>query len=333
MRQRKTVRLVKRWFAPFLLLVLSFGLSVWLLPQLNLRPGIHPKLLTMPDHGDPGENAFFVYARQKELSHPILYYDIGESIENARKADILIIGNSRAQLGFREEPTIRAAENLGLTVFNLAVGHADGVYFAFDLIRRHDLRPKIVVVNGGPFVFFQNYSRWAQEVVNMGGWNARKTVIEGTASWWLTSRLHRVLPRIEYFDRRLNSRWIHYRSSRNGWWRNVLVPGSRYPVGMGKELDNFNRSMELATKFKKDMDTRGTLIVLTTVPWNGTMVSHLEWFSENLGMAHVLPSYEGLQTADGSHLDPESASRFSKDFFERFITLPEVRAKLQLDAI
>lgn len=320
-----------QWTLPALLLSAAFGATVWLLPQLDMRPGKHPKIQTMPDFGDPGEDAFFVFAREKELSHPILYYGLGESIERARQADIVLIGNSRTQLGLREQPITSAAEQLGLETFNLAVGHGDGVFFAFDLIRRHDLRPKIIVVNGGPFIFNKNHSRWAREVTKMGPWNARKAVLEGTASWWLTSRLHRLLPRVEYFDGRLTSRWIHYRSSANGWWRNVLEPSARYPIRRGEEREAFPRALEFATEFKREMDARGTLIVMTTVPYRLVETNHLPWLSDKLGIPYVLPSYEGLQTSDGSHLSPESATQFSNDFFEQFVALPQVREKLGLD--
>ncbi|MCR9138474.1 MAG: hypothetical protein NXI27_20905 [Alphaproteobacteria bacterium] len=325
------VRLILHWLVPALIFATSFGTSVWLLPQLNLRPGIHPKIQTMPEFGDPGEDAFFVFSGEKELSHPILYYGLGDSIKQARKADIIFVGNSRTQLGLREEPITRAAKKLGLTTFNLAVGHADGARFATDLFRRHDLRPKIVVVNGGPFIFSGNYSRWAQQVVDMGTWNAVKAVIEGTAKWWLSIALHRTLPRIEYFDGRLTSNWIHYRSSQSGWWRNVLEPKYRYDIERGEERDSFPRALEFATEFKQEMDARGTLIVLTTAPYYRVETNHLSWLSERLGMPYILPSFEGLQTADGSHLSPESAARFSSDFFEGFIKLPEVREKLNLN--
>lgn len=319
-----------RWSGLALTFAASFGASIWLLPHLNMRPGSHPKIQTMPHFDDPGEDAFFVYAREKELSHPILYYDLGESIAQAKKADIVFVGNSRTQLGLREEPITSAAEKLGLTTFNLAVGHGDGTFFAIELIRRHDLRPKIIVINGGPFIFNKHHSRWAQQVINMGAWNARKTVIEDTVKWRLSVLLHRYLPRIEYFDGKLTSLWIHYRSSKNGWWRNVREPGDRYEIKKGKERDNFPRALEFATEFKREMDARGTLIVLTTVPYRLVETNHLAWLSERLGMPFVLPSYDGLQTSDGSHLSPESAVLFSNRFFERFIVLPEVRERLGL---
>jgi hypothetical protein len=222
------------------------------------------------------------------------------------------------------------ASELGLTVFNLAVGHGDGARFGLDLIRRNDLRPKIVVVSGGPFIFNNNYSRWAAEVIEMGAWNARKTVLEITASWWFRSLLYSFLTRVEYFDDRLTSDYIHYRSSANGWWRNVLEPTRRYPVSFGDEHDSYPRALKLATEFKKEMDARGALLVLTMVPYRRTETGHLKWLHDQLGIPFVMPPFEGMETADGSHLSKNSAEQISRDFWSRLINLNVVRDRLQL---
>jgi hypothetical protein len=45
----------------------------------------------------------------------------------------------------------------------------------------------------------------------------------------------------------------------------------------------------------------------------------------------MLPSFDGLVTADGSHLARSSAESYAKAFWSQLLARPEVREKLSLD--
>jgi len=45
----------------------------------------------------------------------------------------------------------------------------------------------------------------------------------------------------------------------------------------------------------------------------------------------MLPSFDRLVTADGSHLARSSAESYAKAFWSQLLALPEVREKLSLD--
>ena len=308
----------------------SFLLTSWILPQVPMRPGGYPRQETIPKFKSPGDDAFFVSTRGHDLSHLVLYHDIGDSIANARQADILFIGNSRQQTGLREDVIAAEAGKLGLTAFTIATGHADKTRFALELIRKHDLRPRVVVASGGPFVFTEGISNWAQEVMNMSAWDAQKEWWERSAAWMAAMLVHRYLPRLDYFDQRLTSSWIHYRSEQTGWWRNVREPRGRYPVKMKKERSSYKNTLPLATELKQEMEARGALLVLTMVPYASTRAGHLSYLEEELGIPVVIPSFLGMETADGSHLNRESALELSRDFWDRFIARDEVRRNLGL---
>jgi len=309
----------------------SFAAATWTLQHLPMRPGKYPKVRTLPHFADPGADAFFVSDGKEELSHIALFHDFGPSIENARQADILLFGNSRQQTGLREAVIEKEARALGLKAFTIATGHADKTRFALDLIRKHDLRPRVVVASGGPFVFTEGLSPWAQKVVSMGRWEAWKFYWESQAAWLVQSRLHRYLPRLDYFDRRLGSRWILYRSAVTGWWRQVAEPNGRYPVSMKAERENYKYTLPLTRELKQELDQRGALLVLTMVPYRDTQSGHLSYLSAELGIPAVVPSFEGMQTSDGSHLNKESGLRISQDFWDQFIALAPVRERLGLD--
>lgn len=307
----------------------SFFVTAWLLPQATLRPGGFPGKFKIDERAEPGADAFFVSRGEHELSHLALYHSIGPSIENARKADILIIGNSRAQLGFDEQVWVDSAEALGLRIFNLSVGHADSAQFARDIMRKHDLRPKVMIANGGDFLYYGGYSDWAKEVVDMSRWGAIKAYFEYSFAWNVERQLHRYLPYLDYFNR-WRYGWIHYRSSQTGWWRNTKWPGARYPVKIGMQQGSYKRALFAAAELQSELRDWDTLMVMTIVPYRFVLTGHLSFLGEQLGVPYVLPSFEGMETADGSHLTAESATRISRTIWSEFIALPEVREKLAL---
>jgi len=309
----------------------AFVLTSLTLPWLPLRNGDRPRQVEIPAFPDQGKDAFFVTNGSRELSHIALYHDIGPSIEHARQADILIFGNSRQQTGLREEVIAEEARRLGLKAFTIATGHADKTEFALEIIRKHDLRPRVLIASGGPFVFTNGLSPWAQEVMGMSRWDAWKLFRERSASWWLQSRLHRYLPRLDFFHTGSVYPWIHYRSWATGWWRNALEPPGRFPVTEQPERDSYEHTLPLARELKRELDSRGAVLVLTMVPYTETRSGHLAYLSRELGVPYVLPSFVNLYTADGSHLDRESGLQISREFWQSFITLEDVRNKLSLE--
>jgi len=307
----------------------AFALVVWMLPNIELRAGGYPGVFTYADVRDSSADTYFVSRGQHALNHLTLYHDIGDSIENARQADILIIGNSRALLGFSEAVFVGEAEKLGLRVFNLAMGHADSARLARELIRRHDLNPRVLIVSGGWFFYGKRYSDWAQEVIAMSRWQALKTYYEYSLAWELESRLHQHLPYLDQFRKRPYP-WVHYRSESTGWFRSTRIPGSRYPIRIGKERKSYARSLPVAQALKAEMEERGTQLVLTLLPYGRVQSGHLAYLSQELDVPYILPPFDALATADGSHLTPDSAQIASQYIWEKLMELPEIRAKLAL---
>lgn len=325
------MHILKKTLLPMLLLAIAFVLTSALLPRLPLRNGSVARAIQIPDYPDQGDDAFYVTNGSEELSHIALYHDIGASIRNARQADILLFGNSRLQTGLREEVIHEQAAKLGLKAFTIATGHADKTRFALELIRRYDLRPRVVVASGGSFVFTEGLSPWAREVMSMTRWQAYKRFWEQSSAWAVKSKLHRYLPRLDFFNTGPRYPWIHYRSDETGWWRNAIELPGRFPVSTQSERQSYRHTLPLAAELKQELDERDALLVLTMVPYMNTRSGHLPYLSGELGVPYILPSFDDLQTADGSHLDRESALRISKEFWQGFIGLETVRKKLSLE--
>jgi hypothetical protein len=308
---------------------LGFVVALRVLPILPVGPN-SPQLLTMPPFQAP-DGAFFATAGGEDLSQIVLLHDLGDSIDHARRADILFVGDSRMPVGLREEVIEPAAAALGLRVFSLACGHVERVRFALDLIRTHDLRPKIVVVVGGPHMFRDLRSAPAEKARAMTRWQAWKAWLEADARWTVQRWVHAWLPKIDWFGGQLTTPWILYRSTRTGWLLPVVEPSESYPVGVVPDDPSYAYLLPLAHELEEELDQRGAVLVLSIVPYGNTRIGHLPFLARELGVAVVLPSFDGIRTADGSHLSRSDAALYATAFWNQFLALPEVRQKLSLD--
>ncbi len=284
----------------------------------------------MPSFEVPGDDAFFTYSVGDELSHVALFHDIGDSVSNARRADVLFIGNSRMPLGLREDGIVPAAEVMGSRVFSLGMGHSEGLGFALELIRRHDLRPKVVVVAGGPHFFGDRVSDRAVAAMQLTWWQAHKLWIETRARWGLQRWLHTIVPKLDWFGDEIASQWVIYRSSRTGWWRPAVEPAASYAVGWTREDRNYDRVVPAARELQSELRSRGALMVVTLTPYAQTQTGHLPHLGDALGVPVVLPDVADLATSDGSHLNRDSGERFARAFWRELIAVPAVREKLSL---
>lgn len=332
MRSRAKSNLIRSAYAAALL-VAGFLVGVWALPSLELREGGYPRPWFFPVHEKPGDDSFFVLTNRNELSQVVLYHDFGRSIENARAADVLFLGNSRMPLGLREEFLVPRMEELGIKAFSLACGHAEGLLFGLDLIRKHDLRPKLVVAVGGPHFYRDKRSEHAQAVVEMSRFDGWKEWVESKAGWQLQGLIHTRIPRLDYLNQSLHSKWLVYRSERTGWWRPVLEPNKRIPTGYGPEATDYSHLLGLAREFAAEMQRRDSQVLLTLVPGSATQIAFLPYFEEQLNLPYILPQAEGLILNDGAHLTRESSETFTQAFWELFIQHPSVRSALELDAL
>jgi len=308
----------------------AFLVATDVLPRLPLGPKGSQRLLTIPNFKVPS-SSFFAETTGDEISQMVLWHALGDSIAYARRADILFIGDSRMPMGLRNEDIVPAAGALGLRVFSLACGHVERVPFALKLIRKHDLRPKVVVVVGGPHMFRDMLSGPAEKAMKLTRWRAWTQWIEADARWRLQSWLHAWLPKIDWFGQPLTSSWILYRSTRTGWLIPVVEPSASYPIGFDREDASYAPSLPVARELAEELERRGAALILSLVPYGNTRTGHLPFLARELGVPVVLPSFDGLVTADGSHLARSSAESYAKAFWSQLLALPEVREKLSLD--
>ena len=322
-------KLIKKNKALLPVLSFCFFLLTW-----AVAVNILPKQLSnlnywyTPEFEEPNSDYFYTDAWGQEASHAVLYHDIGGSIKNARRADIIFIGNSRLPLGLREEFIVPLAKQAGLRVFSLGVGHGEAAEFARQVIRKHQLKPKILVVVGGPHLYVTWMSKLAEKVVSQSRWKSITEQLQTRGSWVIRSMLHTWMPKISFPKSPREANYLIYRSALTGWWHPVVEPSWQYDVSYDTSGNRFEGILPYVKKFKFEMDSQDTLMITAIVPYTNTSDMHLALLQQELGIPFINPKLNNLKTADGSHLHKQSAARLSHEFWEIFMNLPEVRQRL-----
>ncbi len=256
-----------------------------------------------------------------QVDHHVLFFGL-DAGAHARltAADVLFLGNSRLMFALRPEVLRPAFAALGHSYYALGFGFREADRFPLALIRRLDLRPRVVVVNADGF-FGGGLSAWAEVVNRDTPFAARKLRWEAETAHDVRRAVHIVAPNwLALFGRpglgharELNM----YRSRLDGTWQvspwteSTLVFAP--PALDGPALSR--GEIAAARAFKAEMDARGIRLVLTRVPTPAPQGgAGPARFAELLNVPLVVVETPGLTSGDVSHLDPASAHDWSRAF-------------------
>jgi hypothetical protein len=276
----------------------------------------------------PPDNDWYLASDFKGLlDHDVLYYNFGKSIENAKKADILFLGNSRVQLGLDRDLLQSFAKRHCLNYFNMALGNFESYQFSLMIIRKYDLRPKVIIISAEDFT--GNLSDLAQDVISHGKLQSALffflrnaiykdiLVLHSYAPRWIRETSSATLKEHVYnpvvYRSRVTGEWFRRPSSRKS---TPITNKNEWDCGArinGKAFDN-------AKRFKGEMSERGTQVVLTLVPHNDSCQKSAEQLAKHIGVLMIGVDWHGLSTTDGSHLTKESSQRFTEEFLRKFET-------------
>jgi hypothetical protein len=272
------------------------------------------------------------------IDHDVYYHGLHGWVEHARRADVIFTGNSRAVYAFRREALRPHFERLGLRYYSLAfAGGADA--FPLALMRKFDIRPKILVIN--MHGFFANdptrFGQWAMSRDLFGGWNF---VMEREASWTVRQRLHTVMPHWPTFLVHEKETQVIYRSTTDGTWQWAMpviqpkpmgdLPVARNPADAAENegIARWNQIFpRYARQFIDEMTARGTAVVLVYVPWSDPVAYFTAIdTARGLGKPMIVAWPDGLMSALGSHIDEASAIRYVDALMPQLLETPEFRA-------
>lgn len=266
----------------------------------------------------PRDSHYLAHDRNGHLDHYVLYHGIDrQAIANLKRAQILFVGTSRLMFALRSRILRPWAREKGLTYYALGFGMREGDTFTLDLIRKHDLRPELVVVNVDGF-FARELSEWAERVVSDTAFGARRQVWEAQIAHEGRRLIHRVIPNwIDLYGRPglpSGGEFIAYRSRSDGTWSISPWPEAVMPA---PSQDFFAASVgprigDPARAFKQELDRRGARMILTYVPTPDDSGGNPVALGDLLGVPVVGMDVDGLTSSDGSHLSELSAAVWTK---------------------
>lgn len=282
-----------------------------------LRPGVEAG--ERPPDGDH----YLANDTGGHVDHHVLYFGIDDDAQRRlQAADVLFLGNSRLMFALRPEELRPFFAAQGLSYYVLGFGFREADRFPLAILRRFDLRPKLVVVNADGF-FGGGMSPWAEQVIRDTPFAARKRQWEAEASHEARRMTHVVFPHwpsILGLPGLGNGRtFTAYRSRLDGtwsiWpWRTASAAFRPAPlegpgVGRGEARD--------ADRFAAELAQRGARLVLTRVPTPVAMPgAGPAEVARRLRVPLVAPEIPGPTSADQSHLDAASAHDWTRAFLD-----------------
>jgi len=284
------------------------------------RPGLGGRVKNITRAERPSDDYYLAHDHGGHVDHHVLYFGTDPTaLEALRRADVLLLGNSRLMFAARPRVLDGFFEDRGLRYYVMGFGFREGDRFPLDIIEKFDLKPRLVIVNTDGF--FQNeYSDFARSVMKHSAFSAWQFRTEAEAGHEFRRAMHLLVPNwIDLFGRPgfgWSRELVIYRSRTNGAWQlSPWEPGTT-PVS-GRNLAEPRlapREIEAARTFKAALDRRGTSLVLTYVPTPRPLGGGPELFAQVLNVPLVAAHPAGLLSEDGDHLDESSAIAWSEAF-------------------
>lgn len=313
-----------------LYLVCLLGLIAAMLGALGLalatQGGDHFSAISRP--GDPAWYRNFGGDGVTEIQdQDLFYHDIGRSIENARHADVIILGSSLVSFALDETVMRERLEKpYGLKFYNMAfVGVASGE-FVRQIALKHHIHPRLWILNsddggGGGNFFHRNLTR---------AFGADVRPIPST-------KLSRFGSTYEIVRR--NLRWRFEDATRH--WREALAGPRSGPLPRfdrddrtgAADMSTFPRFLaegNPGVKMTRDPDCHttpdvianardlvrslGAPVVLTLVPNFHGCLTQVREIADAIGVETALPARTDYSSWDGGgHLDGRGAADFTRD--------------------
>ncbi len=269
----------------------------------------------------PEDEAYLAADRGGHVDHHVHYFGLDRrAVDALQKAEVLFLGNSRLMFALRPRVLDAYFESRGLRYYVMGFGFREGDLFPMEILRRFDLRPRLVVVNADGF-FGRDLSEWATEVMDDNRFEAIKLQWENETAHDVRRAAHRFVPHwFDLFERpglADGDEFIAYRSRRNGTWRVSPWPDGDHAVPMGVPGGAAAPWMiEAARRFKDEIEDRGGQLVLTFVPTSAPETREAGDVAKALDVPLAVPMVDGLTSHDESHLTEDSATIWSERFVQ-----------------
>ena len=273
------------------------------------------RVLTCPP-ATPG--TFLAYCRNElygDFEHGAFLYGLEPAaVERAQRADVLVIGDSRAQFGLSTDAMRRYFADRGRTYYLLGMGYGSTSDYARALLQRHQLRPRVLIVNAEPY-FRREVPAVPADVIRgdyRTRWEYRRK--------WLFQRAHRPACDLVPWLCRETAGGIHRRIDSGEWiWQGLLVAGDLAVPFVERDItvDQVEESGRIAAAFRDELGLDASCVIVTAVPGlSPDRRRAATRIAEAMEARAVLPVVDGLSSLDGDHLNAQSAERWSAAFLQ-----------------
>lgn len=290
----------------YILLVLCAALAGYV---YTLRTG---GIFSCPAGGYGGDRYLaYCHAEQYgDYDHGAFWFALEPGIRDyVARAEVLFLGNSRVQFGFSGAATDAWMHALPARHFLLGFAYWENYTFERELVRRIGPRPAAYVINIDDF------------------FETRETDVARSVMQNDSLRGHYRVKRIWQWPHRLlcsplpalcGGNEAFFRSLSTGEYQRFAADWERIPVAYEQSVDRRMLAdyTARASQFLDSLPVSRGCIVMTIVPSSHTRMGTARALAQALGVEFVAPELPDLTTFDRSHLNVDSAGRWSTAFFE-----------------
>jgi hypothetical protein len=248
-----------------------------------------------------------------DYEHGAFWFGLEPAAEiSATSADVLFLGDSRMLLAFSTDATAKWFSSASASFYLLGFYAFENSIFERALLRKLKPRAQVYVIPIGDF--FQPFEApIAKNIMHDGA--TRNLYDAKRHLQFVHQAICMKLPAI------CGNGLAVFRSRETGMWymRTSRFKGREHRVSYDQRVDKreIDDAVPIGRAFLSELSVKPECVVLTVVPTVGTKFGVANSIANGLGRMLVgLENLDDLQTFDGTHLDQESAERWSEAFFK-----------------
>ncbi len=261
------------------------------------------------------------------LDRDIFYHNIGNSIKNAKNADIIILGHSMALFGIDWRQIEQFCKDHHVRIFNMSSGGDTSGEFVLRIVEKYHIKPAIWIINADDHErsFFSSYLVDAKgesgDIVSYNRWQAYKNTISKNIKWKTELLVKKIAPlkitQIFYPVEPI----FNYRSTLHGNWNNDNWPAYKATNPSfinAHEADCHATNAEINQADQYIHRLKNGNVILTLVPHTNSCRPRVKEIAEHLHAPFISIDWKNMTSFDqGGHLDDNGAKKFTAQLLQQ----------------
>jgi hypothetical protein len=246
-----------------------------------------------------------------DFDHGAFWFDLIPGVRhNLQSADALFLGNSRTQFGFSVDSTRHWFDVIGASHYLMGFAYWENANFEIPLLEKMAPKAKVFIVNVDQY-FVPLQTEPAKAVMHDPTALSRYRRKE----FWQVP--HRLI--CGAFSKLCGDKESFYRAVSTGGYVRQGGDSGAYEVSEDPTIDSdaLSYSVEAAQQLMRALPVDRSCVLFTIVPTTGTKRLQAAALAQKLDVEFISPQIPALTTFDRSHLNADSAARWSAAFFEQ----------------